>query len=167
MATALLWAALLPLFEWMQHTYVGETIRHSATLIALLEIVHLIGLTLLIGTVLMVDLSLLGRGIGSHPVSRIARELNNWTVAGLAIMLASGPLILFSEAVRCYKTPAFWIKMALLAIAVAFHFTVHRRVTLAEPPAPRETARVVAGLSLALWVGVALAGKGIAIFQPS
>jgi hypothetical protein len=167
MATAFSWAALLPLFEWMQHTYVGETIRHSATLIALLEIVHLIGLTLLIGTVLMVDLSLLGRGIGSHPVSRIARELNNWTVAGLAIMLASGPLILFSEAVRCYKTPAFWIKMALLAIAVAFHFTVHRRVTLAEPPAPRETARVVAGLSLALWVGVALAGKGIAIFQPS
>jgi hypothetical protein len=167
MATAFSWAALLPLFEWMQHTYVGETIRHSATLIALLEIVHLIGLTLLIGTVLMVDLSLLGRGIGSHPVSRIARELNNWTVAGLAIMLASGPLILFSEAVRCYKTPAFWIKMALLAIAVAFHFTVHRRVTLAEPPAPRGTARVVAGLSLALWVGVALAGKGIAIFQPS
>ena len=167
MATALLWAALLPLFEWMQHTYVGESIRHSATCIALLEIVHLIGLTLLIGTVLMVDLSLLGRGIGSHPVSRIARELNNWTVAGLAIMLASGPLILFSEAVRCYKTPAFWIKMALLAIAVAFHFTVHRRVTLAEPPAPRGTARVVAGLSLALWVGVALAGKGIAIFQPS
>ena len=167
MATAFSWAALLPLFEWMQHTYVGESIRHSATCIALLEIVHLIGLTLLIGTVLMVDLSLLGRGIGNHAVSRIARELNNWTVAGLAIMLASGPLILFSEAVRCYKTPAFWIKMALLAIAVAFHFTVHRRVTLAEPPAPRGTARVVAGLSLALWVGVALAGKGIAIFQPS
>jgi len=167
MATAFSWAALLPLFEWMQHTYVGESIRHSATCIALLEIVHLIGLTLLIGTVLMVDLSLLGRGIGNHAVARIAKELNNWTVAGLAIMLASGPLILFSEAVRCYKTPAFWIKMALLAIAVAFHFTVHRRVTLAEPPAPRETARVVAGLSLALWVGVALAGKGIAIFQPS
>jgi len=167
MATAFSWAALLPLFEWMQHTYVGESIRHSATCIALLEIVHLIGLTLLIGTILMVDLSLLGRGIGNHAVSRIARELNNWTVAGLAIMLASGPLILFSEAVRCYKTPAFWIKMALLAIAVAFHFTVHRRVTLAEPPAPRGTARVVAGLSLALWVGVALAGKGIAIFQPS
>jgi hypothetical protein len=160
-------ALLLPLFEWMQHTYVGETIRHSATLIATLEIVHLIGLALLLGTILMVDLSLLGLGIGRHPVSRIAQELRNWTLGGLIIMLASGALILVSEAVRCYKTPAFWIKMALLVIAVAFYFTIHRNVTLAEPPAPRPRARLVAGFSLALWFGVALAGKGIAIFQPA
>src|SRR5580658_7491518 len=125
MAALLGAAALLPAFEWMQHSYVGETIRHSAALIATLEIVHLLGLTLLIGTILMVDLSLLGRGIGAHPVSRTARELSNWTVAGLAIMLASGPLFFFSGAVRCYRTPAFWVKMALLAIAVTFHFTVH------------------------------------------
>lgn len=159
--------SLLPVFEWMQSTPVGQTIRHSASLIAFLEIVHLIGLALLIGTILMVDLSLLGLGIGRHPVSCIARELGNWTVAGLVIMLASGPLILSSEAVRCYKTPAFWVKMALLAIAVVFHFTVHRRVTLAEPPVTRGSAGLVAGVSLALWFGVALAGKGIAIFQPA
>jgi hypothetical protein len=158
--------SLLPVFEWMQSTPVGQTIRHSAALIALLEIIHLIGLALLIGTILMVDLSLLGLGIGRHPVSLIARELSNWTIAGLAIMLASGPLILSSEAIRCYKTPAFWVKMALLAMAVVFHFTIHRRVALAEPPVERPSAGIVAGLSLALWIGVALAGKGIAIFQP-
>jgi uncharacterized protein DUF6644 len=152
-------------FEWLQHTYVGETIRNSAALIATLEIVHLIGFALLVGTILMVDLSLLGFGIGRRPSAEIARELRGWTVAGLAIMLASGPLILCSEAVRCYKSPAFWIKMALLAIAIAFHFTIHRRVTLAAPPAPHPSARMVAGLSLALWFGVALAGKAIAIFQ--
>jgi hypothetical protein len=160
-------ASLFPAFEWLQHTYIGETIRHSAALIALLEIVHLIGLTLLLGTVLMVDLSLLGLGIGRQPVSRIARELSNWTVAGLAIMLVSGPLILTSEAERCFRTPAFWVKMALLAIAIIFHFTIHRRVTMAEPPESHPSARMVASLSLALWVSVALAGKGIAIFQPT
>jgi hypothetical protein len=154
-------------FEWLQHTYLAETIRHSATLIATLEIVHLLGLTLLLGTILIVDLSLLGLGIGGLPVSGIARELNGWTVAGLAIMLTSGPLILSSEAVRCYKTPAFWIKMALLATAVIFNFTVHRKVTLGESTAARGNVRLVAGLSLALWTGVALAGKAIAIFQPT
>jgi hypothetical protein len=87
-------ASLAPAFEWLQHTYIGETIRHSAALIALLEIVHLIGLTLLLGTILMVDLSLLGLGIGCQPVSRIARELDTFTSIGLAIMLVSGPLIL-------------------------------------------------------------------------
>jgi hypothetical protein len=157
----------LPLFEALQHTYVGETIRHSAALIALLEIVHLVGLTLLLGTILMVDLTLLGRGIGNLPVSRIARELNAFTGIGLVIMLLSGPLILSSEAVRCYKTPAFWVKMALLAIALAFHFSIHRKVAQAEPPVPRARAERVAWVSLALWFGVALAGKGIAIFQPS
>ncbi len=167
MATAFLWATLLPAFEWLQHTYLGETIRHSSALIALLEIVHLIGMALLLGTILMVDLSLLGLGIGRHPVARIARDLSNWTIGGLAVMLASGPLILLSEAVKCYKTPAFWIKMALLAMALAFHFTMHRKVTLADPPAPRGSATLVAAVSLALWIGVALAGKGIAIFQPA
>jgi hypothetical protein len=66
-----------------------------------LEIIHLIGLTLLIGTILMVDLSLLGMGIGRHPVSCIARELNRWTMADLAIMLVSGALLLSSEAMKC------------------------------------------------------------------
>lgn len=160
-------AALLPIFEWLQHTGLGETIRHSATLIALLEIVHLIGLTLLVGTVLMVDLTLLGHGIGRYPAWRIARDLRGWTVAGLAILLASGPLILCSEAVRCYKTPAFWIKMVLLAIALTFHFSIHRRVALAKPSAADPSAGVVASVSLALWVSVALAGKAIAIFQPN
>jgi hypothetical protein len=159
--------SLLPVFQWLQSTFIGQTIRHSAALIALLEIVHLIGLALLIGTILMVDLSLLGFGIGRQPVSRIARELNFFTVMGLTIMLVSGPLILTSEAVRCYKTPAFWVKMALLAVAIVFHFSIHRRVTLADPPVPEPSARIVASLSLALWFGVALAGKGIAIFQPA
>jgi hypothetical protein len=152
---------------WLQHTYLAESIRHSAALIATLEIIHLIGLTLLVGTILMVDLSLLGLGIGRQPVSQITRELNSLTTIGLTIMLASGPLILSSEAVRCYKTSAFWVKMILLAIAMTFHFTIHKRVTLAEEPVPRQTAGIVATSSLALWVGVALAGKAIAIFQPA
>jgi hypothetical protein len=156
---------MMPIFQWLQDTPLAQTIRHSASLIALLEIVHLIGLTLLIGTILMVDLSLLGLGIGRQPVARIARELNLFTVVGLTIMLVSGPLILSSEAVKCYKTPAFWIKMALLAIAIVFHFTIHRGVTLAGPPVARP--KVVAWLSMGLWFGVALAGKGIAIFQPT
>lgn len=159
--------SIAPAFEWLQHTYLAETIRHSATLIATLEIVHLVGLTLLLGTILMVDLTLLGHGIGSYPVSRIARQLNRWTIAGLAVMLVSGPILLTSEAERCYKTPAFWVKMALLATALVFQFTLHRRVALAEPPVGGPAAKLTGVLSLVLWFGVALAGKAIAIFQPS
>ena len=158
--------SLLSVFEWMESTPVAQTIRHSAQLIALLESIHLIGLTLLLGTILMVDLRLLGLGIGRSPASRIARELRGWTTAGLVIMLLSGPLLLSSEAIRCYRTPAFWIKMALLAIALVFHFTIHKKVVSEEPPAPGQRVRWTAGLSLVLWTSIALAGKAIAIFQP-
>jgi hypothetical protein len=158
--------SLFPVFEWMESTPVGQTISHSAQLIALLESIHLIGLTLLLGSILMVDLSLLGLGIGRAPASRIARELRGWTAAGLAIMLVSGPLILTSEATRCYRTPSFWVKMALLGIALIFHFTIHRKVVFEEPPAPRPSTRWTACLSLGLWICVALAGKAIAIFPP-
>jgi hypothetical protein len=151
----------------MESTPVAQAIRHSAKLIALLESIHLIGLALLLGTILMVDLSLLGLGIGRSPASRIARELSGWTTAGLAIMLSSGPLILSSEAIRCYRTPAFWVKMALLAIALIFHFTIHAKVVFEEPPAPPQRAKWTACLSLGLWISVALAGKAIAIFQPA
>jgi len=157
---------VLPIFQWMERTPVAQTIRHSAQLIALLESIHLIGLTLLLGTILMVDLSLLGLGIGRSPASRIASELKGWTAAGLVIMLLSGPVLLSSEAIRCYRTPSFWVKMALFAIAVIFHFTIHKRVVAKEPPAPRPIARWTALVSLALWISVALAGKAIAIFQP-
>ncbi|HEX5226894.1 MAG TPA: DUF6644 family protein [Bryobacteraceae bacterium] len=157
---------MLPAFAWLQHTYLAETIRHSAVLIATLEIVHLIGMTLLLGTILMIDLSVLGKGIAGYPATRVARELSRWTLAGLALMLTSGPLILISEAERCYHTPAFWIKMSLLAAALVFYFTVHQRA-VAESPGTRAGAKLAAITSLALWTGVALAGKAIAIFQPS
>lgn len=154
-------------FHWLQHTGIAEAIRHSAPLIALVEIVHLIGLTLLLGTILMVDLTLLGHGIGKQPVTTIARQLRGWTIGGLVVMLASGPFILSFEAIRCYRTPSFWIKMGLLGAALLFHFTVHRRVVFAEPPMPRRTAGMVGAVSLALWVSIALAGKAIAIFPPT
>jgi hypothetical protein len=55
--------------------------------------------------------------------------------------------------------------MILLVFAVTFHFTIHRSVTLPQPPMTRPNAGILASLSLALWISVALAGKAIAIFQ--
>jgi uncharacterized protein DUF6644 len=156
--------ALIPVFQWLGQSGVGMAIRSSSALIALTQIVHLLGLTMLIGTLMMVDTAMLGFGIRRHPVARIARELAPWTAGGLVVMLISGPLILSSETIKCYEASFFWIKMAALVVAIVFHFTVHRRVALAEPPVGRFRAGIVACVSLALWIGVALAGKMIGIY---
>ncbi|HUA18827.1 MAG TPA: DUF6644 family protein [Bryobacteraceae bacterium] len=156
--------SLQPLLEWIQQTPVSTTIRSSRVLIAAVEGVHLVGLALLLGTILMVDMSLLGRGIRRVSTAEIARALAGWTIAGLVVMLISGPLMFTSEAFRCYKTPAFWVKMVLLAAALVFHFRVHQKTALAEPPVALRRSRLVGAASLALWTSVALAAKAIAIF---
>ena len=79
-------------------------------------------------------------------------------------MLISGPLILSSETLKAYDSSFFWMKMGLLAAAILFHFTVFRRVSLAEPPATATRRWLVACVSLGLWLGVALAGKMVGIY---
>jgi hypothetical protein len=156
------WA--MPLFRWWGDTPVGTAIRSSSVLIALTQTIHLLGLTMLIGTLLMVNLSLMGLGFRRRSASGIARELAPWTLAGMITMFASGPLILSSETLRAYDSSFFWMKMGLLAAAMLFHFTVFRRVSVAEPPAPATRRYIVACLSLGLWLGVALAGKMVGIY---
>jgi hypothetical protein len=156
--------SLFPLFEWYGHSFLGKTISASSFLIAFFEIIHLIGMTLLIGTILAVDLTLLGFGMRKYPVSRLGEDLRPWTRGGLAVMLMTGPLLLSSEALRCFDSSSFWAKMGLLTIALVFHFTVHRRVVMAEPAVPPLRSGLVACTSLALWTGVALAAKFIGIF---
>lgn len=153
--------AFLPFFTWYGHTSLARAMTNSSALIATAQIVHLLGMTLLVGTIMMVDLTLLGFGIQRHPVSRVADELAPWTAGGLAIMFLTGPLNLASETMKCYDATFFWVKMGLLVVAIVFHFTVHRRVTMAEPPVSRTRARLIGGLSLALWFSIALSAKFI------
>jgi hypothetical protein len=154
----------MPLFRWWGETAVGATIRSSATLIAVTQTIHLLGLTMLIGTLLMVNLNLVGLGFRRRPTSQIARELAPWTLAGLAAMLISGPLILSSETLKAYESSFFWMKMGLLLAAILFHFTVFRRISEATPPASGTRRWMVAFVSLGLWLGVALAGKMVGIY---
>jgi hypothetical protein len=65
---------------------------------------------------------------------------------------------------RCYDSSFFWVKMGLLAAALLFHFTVHRRVVAAEPPVSRFRAGLTGCVSLGLWFGIALAAKFIGFY---
>jgi hypothetical protein len=156
--------ALAPVFAWLGHSALGMEIRSSAVLIALTQIIHLLGLTMLIGTLLMVDMTMMGVGFRRYTVAQVARELAPWTTGGLIVMLVSGPLILSSESLKCFESSFFWMKMIGLAVAIIFHFTAHRIVAQADPPVPHWRARLVASISLALWIGIAIAGKMIGIY---
>ncbi|MDQ1470397.1 MAG: hypothetical protein QOJ99_1877 [Bryobacterales bacterium] len=124
---------MLHLFGWFDSSAVGEMIRGSTWLFPVIEAFHLLGLAVIGGAVLLVDLRLLGLGLRSQPVSRIARDAQPWLIGSLLVMLTSGTLLFTSEAVKCYCHDAFWVKMTSLFLAIIFTFTIRRKVTMAEP----------------------------------
>src|SRR5262249_11452773 len=120
---------LLHFFRWLGSTAVANAINDSEWLFPVIESIHIAGLAVLIGGSAIVDFRLVGLTLRDRPVSQLAGELRPWTLAGIAIMLTTGPLMLSAEPERGYGNPAFATKMTLLLLALLTHFTIHRRAT--------------------------------------
>ena len=146
-------------FDWLEQTAIGTAIRDSTWLFPVIESGHLLGLALLGGAVLMIDLRLLGFGLRSKTVAELLDQIRPWMLGALAILISSGVLLFLSEAVKCYFSDAYWLKMGALVFALTFTFGVRNRIG-------RRTlrpwqARALAGVSMASWLTVAAAGRWI------
>jgi len=147
----------------------GTAIRESDYAFSIIESIHVLGITLLAGTIALLDLRMLGLILRPVSVTRIARSVLPLTWSGFVVMFASGFLLFWAEAAKNYSNPAFRIKLVLLALVglnpLIFHTTIYRRVheweTLARSP---WRARAAAIASLTLWSGVIIAGRLIAYF---
>jgi hypothetical protein len=149
--------------KWCESTHVAVAIRDSAWLFPAIEIVHLAGLAVLGGTILIVDLRLLGLGLTRNSAAELFDEVQPWTVGAVAVTVLSGTLMFVSEAVDCYNSAPFRVKMLLLLVALLFTFTIRRRVARsAQRPVLRWLERLTGGTSISLWTSVAIAGRSIA-----
>lgn len=156
--------SLLPLFTALSNSPLGHAMQTSKWDFALVEMVHLLALALLGGVVLIVDLRLLGVILKGESTRRIERDLSRLLIGSLVIMILTGIGLLSEEAGKCYYSPAFRWKMALLVSAVIFYFTLHRRALLATDKAiPDIWSRLAAITSLTLWLGVGVAGRAIGL----
>jgi hypothetical protein len=153
---------LYPFFEWCEATTIGNAIRTSLWAFAVIESVHLLGLAAIGGAVLVVDLRMLGIGLRRQRIAEVASSAFPWLVGSLAVMLVTGVALFLSEAIKCYYSTPFWVKMWSLAFAMLFTFTVRRKVTLADESRIRPIwYKVVALVSLSLWFGVGAGGRWI------
>jgi hypothetical protein len=126
----------------------------------LLEIIHIVGFALAIGTIFMVDLRLIGVGMRRQLPSQLAKEFAPWTLGGFVAVLVSGPLIWSSDPNMYLNNGAFRFKMGALLIALLYQYTVHRKVALSDPSAV--VGALVGIVSVALWVSVIAGGLFIA-----
>jgi hypothetical protein len=126
-----------------------------------IEAVHLLGLSLLGGALLILDLRLVGLLLRAEPIADVARSTRRWAVAGVAAMVMTGVPLFLSEAVKCYYNPSFWVKMGTLPVAVAFTVLVRWRIGITAAPATSWLTRLAGAVSIALWFTVAAAGRWI------
>jgi hypothetical protein len=154
---------LLSFFQWCQDSSLGVSIRESLWMFPIIEAVHLLGLALIGGAVLIVDLRLAGLALRRQPVHTIARDVEPWLVGSVVMMIVTGLLLFVSEPLKCYYSPPFWIKMTSLALALAFTFTLRRNVAR-DPSASPWRMKIVAILSVLLWSVVGLMGRGIGFY---
>jgi hypothetical protein len=140
--------SFLPFFEWCGRTWLGTTVRDTVWAFPVIETFHLLALAILLGTVLIVNLSVLGIGKRS---SEIASELEPWMLVSVAVLILSGIPMFLSEPMKCYESYSFPIKMILLVAAILWHFTIQRKWN----------GKLTACCSILLWAGIGVAGKGI------
>jgi hypothetical protein len=153
---------ILQLFRWLSHTPFSVFLRHSTWGFAIIETVHLLGLAAFGGAILIVDLRVLGIGLRRQPISRIARELSPVLIGSLGVMLISGLLLVMTGPMKYYNSPSFRLKMLFLLLAVAFYFTLHRHVIKSNADIVTPVwSKAAAVVSMALWLGVGLAGRAI------
>lgn len=154
--------SVLDFFQWCEQSGIGAAIRRSTWLFPLIEAIHLLGLGVIGGAVLVVDLHLLGLGLRRQSVAQLARDAQPWLIGSLFLMFVTGGLLFLSEATKCYYHEAFWFKMASLFLAIVFTFTIQRKVIIAsETRLEPVWSKVVAVVSVMLWSGVGVGGRWI------
>jgi hypothetical protein len=126
------------------------------------ETLHVLGFTLLVGMVVVLDLRLLGVCLRKYPVSHIAESLSPWILTGVVIQLTTGPYLFSGDPFEYVQVHAFRVKMALLLVALIFHYTAIRSATKpAYDTEPLGARRFVAVVSVCLWFSVLLGGMWI------
>jgi hypothetical protein len=153
-------------FGALEASGIARAMRESLWLYPGVEIAHIAGLAVLVGSVAMFDLRLLGVG-RSVSVRALARFLLPWSVGALVVIVPSGLMMFSAHASEMIDNTPFMVKMLLLVIAgtnaALFHTSVFRGAAAWDTGvAPPAMARVQAVFSLALWLAVISCGRLIA-----
>jgi len=148
----------------LESTHVADSIRNSLYLFPLIEAFHVLGLTMVFGTIAIIDLRLLGIASTKRSFRRVASDVLKWTWGAFALTVMTGFLMFITNAGVYYHNFYFRTKMVLLLLAginmMIFELTaartVHRWDTDIRAPLGGRTA---AALSLILWIAIIFLGR--------
>lgn len=138
-------------------------IRDSQYGMPIVQSVHLVGLTILLAAVFVLNLRLAGVALKDSSLDWLAEQLRPLMLVGLAVVLLSGALIFVGTPAKYLASNPFRVKMAALGLAMLFQYGMLRRFARPDSaPRSRAVRLVAAALSLTLWFTVGWAGRAIA-----
>lgn len=154
------------MLDWLQRTSLAVQIRDSLFAFPLIESTHVIGLTLVFGTIVIVDLKLLGIASPDRSFQRLSSDVLKWTWGAFVLTAVTGALMFMTNAAVYFHNNYFRAKVVLLVLAAinvaAFELTAGRKVeqwgqARSAPP----LGRAIAAVSLIIWVGIIVTGRMI------
>ena len=154
---------MVELASWLASLPFGQALRKLNWLVPWLQIIHILANGLILAAVVMIDMRIWGISRSQSSIA-MARRFQSWIWAALAVLTASGILLILYAPRRLLTDPTFQVKMVVMGIAVAATVALQlvlsgREGSQGHPGRPR-LAGMLATLTLALWVGVTLAGRG-------
>ncbi len=156
--------SLVHIAELLEQSAVGAAIAEGRYAFPVIEGIHLIGLSLAVGLIFLIDLRLLGVFLPSVPARVLHRQLQPYVFAGFGIIIAAGVLLFLSEASTVIVSPPWPFKAFFFALATAnalyFELVIARRTDALPERGPLPKAVRHAGFaSLSLWVLVIVCGR--------
>jgi hypothetical protein len=162
---------LLSFAQWIQATAFFTALRGSANTYPVIMSLHMVGIALFGGMVLMTDMRLLGWSMRKHSIADVVNQFRVPKRWGLLLVVTCGILMAGSKAEEYYYNVFFRTKLILLTL-VLIHELAFRRSVYANPaaldqaPAIPASAKLAAVLSLLLWTSIACCGRGIGYIEP-
>lgn len=153
-------------FQWLYDSGVGTAIRESGSLFPWIESIHVLSITLVVGSIAVVDLRLLGVASKGRAISRLSDEVLPLTWVGFIAAAVTGLLLFTSNAVKYTHNPFFIAKMLLLVLAglnmMVFQFITTRGIEAwDESPAVPAAVRIAGAFSLLFWIAIVATGRWI------
>ena len=150
---------LLEIIYLLEDSYIGEYVRSSLWLFPVIQSFHLIGLGILGGAVVVGDLRLMGILMRTESTRYVIRVTRPWFNFGLFILIITGIPLFLSEAVKCYYSRAFWIKISCLLLGVLFVYFIRNPIVLSKDE--NFMIKILGFISFSLWVVTAASGRWI------